>query len=262
MNATSKQIKNNSYESLINSTNVETDNYDAIKLYPERTEAYDNLVLYYTEQATDVDSTRIDKLINQVDNNVKSGYLDSDNGDVANLYYGLGKLKFYKADAKSDSPLNGVKDAKEYFRKAADSNSEFEKKRLAEIYYDMSVILTANPNGMLEIENDYEGLINKINNNISYISNMDKTGKPGFDQISLYYIALLFVDNQAKDMAENGISKDTVVRLMRLLRDESEKVFSSLPYVTAKKEAIEKNYDIWLKDIDIAYSTAENKGGN
>ncbi len=258
LNATSKQIKNKSYETLTTSANVE-DNYVAIELDPERTKAYQNLVDYYTQQATDVDTARIDYLINQVDNSVKSGYLNSDNGDVANLYYGLGKLKFYKADAKSESPLNGVKDAKEYFRKAAQSTEDFDNKVLAEVYYDMSKILTANPSGMVTVNNDYIGLFQTIENTLARIADRKIEN---FDKISFYYIGLLFIESNAEDIADSGISKETVVSLMNILRQQAEQVTPNpRDYVVKKQESIEKHFEKWINEIDIAYSIVSNKGG-
>lgn len=254
LKATSNGIKNKSWETLIDSTNIE-DNYEAIKLYPGRAKAYQNLVDYYTRDANNVDVSKIDKLIGRVRDNEKAGYLNSNDSDVAYLYYGIGILKFYKA---GDNPLNSVKDSIEYFRKAAESSAEYDKKFLAQIYYNMSSTLINSSGGILGVDSDYGKLLQSISDSIERMSDGSISN---FDKISFYYVSLLFINSNAKNIASANVPQETVLELMNTLKQEAEKVAPNpQEYVEAKQTDIAKNFDIWIRSIDVAYKSAASRG--
>ncbi len=231
--------------------------YDAIELYPSRVDAYEALIEYYKNH--DATNEEIIKVGNVINENKDSH--DMSNETMANMYYEMGKLYF----AELDSTLKGrAVDAKPFFEKAsAETTGDFDKKEIAHCYYEICRFMTNQSTTSEHSLDDYNTLFAEIET-VMTIAEKATDNEANYDKISLYYVTMLLVNDQAEYMAYVGFDRQTALDLMSELYKNSSAISSTLSYVNDLQDEIESDYKSYVDNINAKYNEVEKRknGGN
>lgn len=255
LNLAATHVNNSDYDNLIGTANA-TDYYDAIEIYPERTDAYNKLIEYYKNHGAENDE--IKKLGNKIDNH--SARLDVTNPDVADLYYDMGKLYF----SDYDGPLKGrAAYAMDYFSVAIGENTSFDKKEIAECYYSICKFMTNQSKTSEHSLADYQALFREIESAMATVER-STDNEANYDKISLYYVTMLLINDQAEYMAGVGFDKQEASDLLQTLYTKSTSITSTLSYVTELQDKIKTNYSSFVDNLNAKYNEVEKRqnGGN
>lgn len=255
LNLAATHVNNSDYDNLIGTANA-SDYYDAIEIYPERTDAYNKLIEYYKNHGAENDE--IKKLGNKIDNH--SARLDVTNPDVADLYYDMGKLYF----SDYDGPLKGrAAYAMDYFSVAIGENTSFDKKEIAECYYSICKFMTNQSKTSEHSLADYQALFREIESAMATVER-STDNEANYDKISLYYVTMLLINDQAEYMAGVGFDKQEASDLLQTLYTKSTSITSTLSYVTELQDKIKVNYSSFVDNLNAKYNEVEKRqnGGN
>lgn len=255
LNLAATHVNNSDYDSLIGTANA-SDYYDAIEIYPERTDAYNKLIEYYKNHGAENDE--IKKLGNKIDNH--SSRLDVTNPEVADLYYDMGKLYF----SDYDGPLKGrAAYAMDYFAVAIGEETSFDKKEIAECYYSICKFMTNQSKTAEHSLTDYQALFNEIESAMATVER-STDNEANYDKISLYYVTMLLINDQAEYMAGVGFNKQEALDLLQSLYTKSTSITSTLSYVTELQDKIRANYSSFVDNLNAKYNEVEKRqnGGN
>lgn len=255
LNLAATHVNNSDYDNLIGTANA-SDYYDAIEIYPERTDAYNKLIEYYKNHGAENDE--IKKLGNKIDNH--SARLDVTNPDVADLYYDMGKLYF----SDYDGPLKGrAAYAMDYFSVAIGENTSFDKKEIAECYYSICKFMTNQSKTSEHSLADYQALFREIESAMATVER-STDNEANYDKISLYYVTMLLINDQAEYMAGVGFDKQEASDLLQTLYTKSTSITSTLSYVTELQDKIKANYSSFVDNLNAKYNEVEKRqnGGN
>lgn len=255
LNLAATHVNNSDYDNLIGTANA-SDYYDAIEIYPERTDAYNKLIEYYKNHGAENDE--IKKLGNKIDN--YSARLDVTNPDVADLYYDMGKLYF----SDYDGPLKGrAAYAMDYFSVAIGENTSFDKKEIAECYYSICKFMTNQSKTSEHSLADYQALFREIESAMATVER-STDNEANYDKISLYYVTMLLINDQAEYMAGVGFDKQEASDLLQTLYTKSTSITSTLSYVTELQDKIKANYSSFVDNLNAKYNEVEKRqnGGN
>lgn len=255
LNLAATHVNNSDYDNLIGTANA-SDYYDAIEIYPERTDAYNKLIEYYKNHGAENDE--IKKLGNKIDNH--SARLDVTNPDVADLYYDMGKLYF----SDYDGPLKGrAAYAMDYFSVAIGENTSFDKKEIAECYYSICKFMTNQSKTSEHSLADYQALFREIESAMATVER-STDNEANYDKISLYYVTMLLINDQAEYMAGVGFDKQEASNLLQTLYTKSTSITSTLSYVTELQDKIKANYSSFVDNLNAKYNEVEKRqnGGN
>lgn len=255
LNLAATHVNNSDYDNLIGTANA-SDYYDAIEIYPERTDAYNKLIEYYKNHGAENDE--IKKLGNIIDNH--SARLDVTNPEVADLYYDMGKLYF----SDYDGPLKGrAAYAMDYFSVATGENTSFDKKEIAECYYSICKFMTNQSKTSEHSLADYQALFREIESAMATVER-STDNEANYDKISLYYVTMLLINDQAEYMAGVGFDKQEALDLLQTLYTKSTSITSTLSYVTELQDKIKANYSSFVDNLNAKYNEVEKRqnGGN
>ncbi len=255
LNMVSTQINENDYELNLVGSDPEKF-YSAIAIYPERTDAYNTLVEYCKQN--NVSNTDIGKLSNTV--NTNSNYLDVNDSEVAQLYYNVGKLYFsdYDGSIKDQAAV-----AKEFFERAYNSDASFDKKDIAQCYYNICKFITSQSTTYEPSIAEYEALFDEIERSIDIIDNTSDN-EANYDKISFYNTAMGLIRSQIDALAGLNFDKNRVLSLMETIYENTEDIYSQKDYVNKLKEEVTDNYERDVNDINNKYAFFEERqqGGN
>lgn len=230
--------------------------YAAIDIYPERTDAYYKLVDYNKNNSSDnsdINNERISKLGNYMENKVD--YLDKNNADVAKLYYDVGKLYFsqYVGNMKEKSVR-----AKNFFSYASDSSADFDKKEIAKCYYSICNFYTNQSETSEHSLDDYTALFAEIDTALDFVEKATDS-ESNYDKMSLYYVTMLTINDQAQYMAGVKFDKQTALNYMSNMQKRANAITSSLKYVKEQKKKINDSYNSCVKNIESQYNEVEKR---
>ena len=245
------RLNNQDYQANINTSNPDN-YYKAIEIYPEKIEAYDKLILHYKNN--DAKDEEILRIGNAVESNAK--VLMADRPEVAKLYYNTGKLYFSNLEG---SFKNKAINAKNFFKIAADSPSEFDKKIVAKCYSSLCQFMTSQSKSTEHSIDDFNQIFNELEQTQEAIR-----ATTDYDKMTLYYTTLLFINDQAEFIAGVGFDRDRVTNIIDKIETDANAVTSSLSYVNDLRDEINKNLDDYKFNIDAKYTEVEKrkKGGN
>lgn len=256
------KMNNSSYEALITSSNIQ-DRYEAIDLYPSRVysaeenqavkdknarkDAYNQLIEYYQSHGAKLED--IERLGNKVIRN-RDGFDESDK-NVAELYYNVGKLYFSELTSSFKSKSSY---AKTFFESAvkASEKSGYEKKEIVECYLSICNFMTNQSKTQEPDLKEYKSLIKEMKDaekNISKVNNKESN----YDKITMYYVELSFLSDQAPYLASVGYDINEVKSMMQNAYSNAMSITSSLAYVENMKSNIEANYDSYVTNVDSNY---------
>lgn len=256
LNLSATAVNNQDYDLNVSSSDPDK-YYDAVKIYPERADAYNKLIEYYTNH--DSTNKQITKVGNVIEAN--SGELDETDPEIADMYYDMGKLYFSKYNGSfKDCAVS----AQNFFKSATgESSASYEKKDVAECYYSICNFMTNQSATKEHSLKEYEELLNEIDKAMSTMDDLSDS-EANYDKISLYYVTMLLINDQAEYMAGVGLDLNYVLDLMDDLYDKTKGITSTLDYVNKKKNVIESSYDDFIDNIETKYSVVEQRqqGGN
>lgn len=248
-------VNNYDYDILIGTADP-TDYYGAIDIYPERTDAYNKLIEYYKNHGAENDE--IKRLRNAIENH--SSNLDVTKADVADLYYDMGKLYFSDYD---DTLKSRAAYAKDFFEVAVGNETGFDKKGIAECYCLICDFMGTQNKTEEHTLADYNDLFAEIESAMAVVEE-STDNEANYDKISLYYVTMLLINDQAEYMAGVGFDKQEALDLLENLYIKSMSITSTLSYVAGLQEKIETNYSSFVDNLNAKYNEVEKRqnGGN
>lgn len=256
LNISATAVNNQDYDANIGSSDP-TKYFAAVDIYPERVDAYNMLIEYYKNH--DGENNDITKVGNTIEANADS--LDLTDPEIADMHYDMGKLYFsdYEGSFKSRAV-----NAKNFFEKAASNDAaSFEKKEIAACYDSICNFMTNQSTTSEHSLDDYTAIFEEIE---AAMRTVDKAtdNEANYDKISLYYVAMLLINDQAEYMAGVGFERQTALELMANLKDKADGITSTLSYVNDLKDKIGSSYDSFVSNINAKYDEVEKRkqGGN
>ena len=255
LNLTATAVNNKDYDVNISSSDP-AKYFAAVEIYPDRVDAYNMLIEYYKNH--NAENSDITKVGNTIEANADS--LDLSDPEIADMYYDMGKLYFSDYDGSFKSRAVS---AKNFFKVAAEADVNFDKKEIAECYHSICNFMTNQSTTAEHSLDDYNALFEEIS---SAMSTVDRAtdNEANYDKISLYYVAMLLINDQAEYMAGVGLERQTALDLMSDLEDKANGITSTLSYVNNLKDKIDSSYDSFVGNINAKYDEVEKRqqGGN
>lgn len=256
LNITATKLNEKDYKANIEVSNP-ANYYEAINIDPKRIDAYALLITYYTERgATDDD---IKKLGNIIEANASN--FDTALPDYAKLYYDMGKLYF--AQFGDSSLKSAAVNAKPFFETAVNSEVSYDKKDIANCYLSICKFMTNQSKISENSYEDYVALFDEIDKAITVVDkSTDRQAK--YDMISLYYVTMLLINDQAELMASVGYDRQEALDRMEGLYQRSGAITSTNEYVKNTKSKVVFSYDSFVANINAKYNEVEKRqqGGN
>lgn len=252
----------NDYDLKLASYDV-NDYYEAVEIYPERVfsvsdneegtnkDAYNQIISYYKNQGATEDE--ILKIANVIDKN--EGVLDTTNPDVAELYYSVGKLMFSETDGSIKSRAAYAKD---YFEVASSAAAEYENKEVAKCYYSICKFMTNQSKTTEHSLDDYVTLYDELQNAMVIVA-QTTGGDANYDRISLYYVTLMLVNDQAEYMAGVGFERERALKIMEDAYESASSITSTLSYVSDIQNTISDSYDSFVGNVNLKYDEVEKR---
>lgn len=253
----------------ISSTNLDNQDYDlnvassdpekyfaAVDIYPERVDAYDKLIEYYkNHEATNEDIVKVGNVIEEY-----SDEHDLSNSEIADMYYDMGKLYFAEYDGGFKTR---AANALRFFKDSSQSDANFDKKEIAHCYYEICRFMTNQSTTSEHALDDYTTLFTEIDA-VMEIVGRATDNEANYDKISLYYVTMLLINDQAEYMAGVGFERQTTLDLMEELYQNANGITSTLSYVNDLKDEIKSDYDSFVDNINAKYNEVEKRqdGGN
>ncbi len=246
----STSVNNQDYDVYVSGSDP-ANYFEAIEIYPGRGEAYEKLIEYYKNHSG------TNNQIKMVGNTIEAHADDLDTSDpeIADLYYDMGKLYF--SDYDGSFKVRAVS-ARNFFQIASQSESQFEKKKIANCYYSICKFMTNQSTTSEHSLDDYKTLFQEIEESMEVVDNA-KDSEANYDKISLYYVTLLLINDQAEYMAGVGFDRQVALDLMESLYQKSNSITSTLSYVNDLKAEINLNYDSYITGIDAKYNEVEKR---
>ena len=255
LNIAATQVNNQDYDVNLSSSDPQA-YFNAVSIYPERVDAYNALIEYCKNH--DSSNEEITKVGNAIEANAES--LDANSSDIADMYYDMGKLYFSDYD---DSFKSRAVNAQSFFKVASESQAEFDKKAIANCYYAICRFMTNQSTTSEHSLDDFTTLITEIEDALNVVEQATDS-EANYDKISLYYVTMLLINDQAEYMAGVGVDQETVNQLMEELYDKANGITSTLTYVNGLRDDIMSNYDLFMSNIRSKYQEVEKRrqGGN
>lgn len=255
LNLTATKVNNEDYDANISGSDP-AKYFAAVDIYPEKVDAYNMLIEYYKNH--DATNDQITKVGNVIETNSDS--LDLTDSDIAGMYYDMGKLYFSDYDGSFKSRAVS---AQNFFKTASQSEASFDKKKIAACYYSICRFMTNQSTTSEHSLDDFLTLFAEIEDAMSTVESA-KDSEANYDKISLYYVTMLLINDQAEYMAGVGFDRQTALDLMNELNQGANGITSTLSYVNDLKDEVNSNYDLFVSNINAKYNEVEKRqqGGN
>lgn len=244
------QVNKGDYQANIASSDPDK-YYAAVGIYPGRVEAYDKLIEYC--KSTNATNEEITRVGNAIESNADA--LNLKDGAVADMYYNMGKLYFSDYDGSFKSRAVS---ASGFFRAAAEAEGDFEKKGIAACYDSICKFMTKQSTTSEHALGDYEVLFQEIETAMETVGQATDN-ESNYDKISLYYVTMLLINDQAEYMAGVGFQRERTLELMERLHQNASGITSTLSYVNQLKGEIQSNYHSFVSNINAKYNEVEKR---
>ena len=255
LNLSATYVNNQDYDTNVASSDPER-YFTAVGIYPDRVDAYNQLIEYYkNHDATNEQITRVGNTIE-----AHADALDLTDAQIADMYYDMGKLYFSDYDGSFKSRAVS---AQNFFEMAAESTASYDKKEIAACYRSICDFMTNQSTTSEHSLDDFNTLFDDIENAMAIVGSANDS-EANYDKISLYYVTMLLINDQAEYMAGVGFERATALALMDTLYQDASRITSTLSYVNDLKEEIDSNYDSFVANINAKYNEVEKRqaGGN
>lgn len=250
LNLAASHVNNQDYDTNIAGSDP-AKYFAAVEIYPSRVDAYDKLIEYYKNH--DATNDQITKVGNTIEAHAEA--LDLTDSSIADMYYDMGKLYFADYDGSFKSRAVS---AQSFFKIASEATADFDKKEIATCYYSICRFMTNQSTTSEHSLNDYTELFAEIDEALSIVGKA-VDNEANYDKISLYYVIMLLINDQAEYMAGVGFDRSTALELMDTLYQNSNAITSTLSYVNNLKDEIEENYDLFVSNINAKYNEVEKR---
>lgn len=250
LNFTATSVNNQDYDSNIAGSDP-SKYYAAVSIYPARVDAYNMLIEYYKNHEATND--QITKIGNTIEANADS--LDLTNSDIADMYYDMGKLYFSDYDGSFKSRAVS---AQSFFKAAATADASFSKKEIAVCYNSICEFMTKQSTTAEHSLQEYSDLFAEIQKAMDTVDKATDS-EANYDKISLYYVTMLLVNDQAEYMAGVGFERQEALDLMSQLYQKANGITSTLSYVKNLKDEIGSGYDSFVSNINAKYNEVEKR---
>ena len=250
LNFTATSVNNQDYDSNIAGSDP-SKYYAAVSIYPARVDAYNMLIEYYKNHEATND--QITKIGNTIEANADS--LDLTNSDIADMYYDMGKLYFSDYDGSFKSRAVS---AQSFFKAAATADASFSKKEIAVCYNSICEFMTKQSTTSEHSLQEYSDLFAEIQKAMDTVDKATDS-EANYDKISLYYVTMLLVNDQAEYMAGVGFERQEALDLMSQLYQKANGITSTLSYVNNLKDEIGSGYDSFVSNINAKYNEVEKR---
>ena len=250
LNLAATRVNNQDYDANVASSDPDK-YYAAVDIYPERVEAYNKLIEHC--KSANATNDEITKVGNVIESNAEA--LDLADGAIADMYYDMGKLYFsdYEGSFKSRAVS-----ASNFFQTAAEADAGFDKKEIAACYNSICKFMTNQSTTSEHALADYEALFEEIDMAMETVGKATDS-ESNYDKISLYYVVMLLVNDQAEYMAGVGFSREQALDLMETLYQNANGITSTLSYVNGLKDEIQSNYHLFVLNINAKYNEVEKR---
>lgn len=250
LNFTATSVNNQDYDSNIANSDP-SKYYAAVSIYPARVDAYNMLIEYYKNHEATND--QITKIGNTIEANADS--LDMTNPDIADMYYDMGKLYFSDYDGSFKSRAVS---AQSFFKVAATADASYSKKEIAVCYNSICEFMTKQSTTAEHSLQEYSDLFAEIQKAMDTVDKATDS-EANYDKISLYYVTMLLVNDQAEYMAGVGFERQEALDLMSQLYRKANGITSTLSYVNNLKDEISSGYDSFVANINAKYNEVEKR---
>lgn len=250
LNLAASHVNNQDYDTNIAGSDP-AKYFAAVEIYPSRVDAYDKLIEYYKNH--DATNDQITKVGNTIEAHAEA--LDLTDSSIADMYYDMGKLYFADYDGSFKSRAVS---AQSFFKIASEATADFDKKEIAACYYSICRFMTNQSTTSEHSLNDYTELFTEIDEALSIVGKA-VDNEANYDKISLYYVIMLLINDQAEYMAGVGFDRSTTLEMMDTLYQNSNAITSTLSYVNNLKDEIEENYDLFVSNINAKYNEVEKR---
>lgn len=250
LNFTATSVNNQDYDTNIAGSDP-SKYYAAVSIYPARVDAYNMLIEYYKNHEATND--QITKIGNTIEANADS--LDLKNPDIADMYYDMGKLYFSDYDG---SFKNRAVSAQSFFKAAATADASYSKKEIAVCYNSICEFMTKQSTTAEHSLQEYTDLFTEIQKAMNIVDKATDS-EANYDKISLYYVTMLLVNDQAEYMAGVGFERQEALDLMSQLYQKANGITSTLSYVNNLKDEIGSGYDSFVSNINAKYNEVEKR---
>lgn len=250
LNFTATSVNNQDYDSNIAGSDP-SKYYAAVSIYPARVDAYNMLIEYYKNHEATND--QITKIGNTIEANADS--LDMTNPDIADMYYDMGKLYFSDYDGSFKSRAVS---AQSFFKAAASADVSYDKKEIAVCYNSICEFMTKQSTTAEHSLQEYSDLFTEIQKAMDIVDKATDS-EANYDKISLYYVTMLLINDQAEYMAGVGFERQGALDLMSQLYQKANGITSTLSYVNNLKDEISSGYDSFVANINAKYNEVEKR---
>ena len=225
--------------------------FSAVEIYPAKVDAYNTLIDYYKNHENSNDE--ITKVGNAIESHVDD--LDTNNPEIAEMYYNMGKLYFseYEGTFKSRSVS-----AQNFFKVASEAKADYDKKDIASCYLSICKFMTNQSTTSEHSLSDFEDIFDEIQKSISIIDKA-KDSESNYDKISLYYVTMLLINDQAEYMAGVGFDEKIALDILSTLNNKVNSITSTLSYVNELKYEIKDSYDDFVFNIHAKYNEVSKR---
>ena len=250
LNFTATSVNNQDYDSNIAGSDP-SKYYTAVSIYPARVDAYNMLIEYYKNHEATND--QITKIGNTIEANANS--LELTNPDIADMYYDMGKLYFSDYDGSFKSRAVS---AQSFFKAAASADVSYDKKEIAVCYNSICEFMTKQSTTAEHSLQEYSDLFTEIQKAMDIVDKAADS-EANYDKISLYYVTMLLINDQAEYMAGVGFERQEALDLMSQLYQKANGITSTLSYVNNLKDEISSGYDSFVANINAKYNEVEKR---
>ncbi len=244
------RVNNQDYDSNLTGSDPQKF-FAAVEIYPQRVDAYDALIEYCKNH--DATNEQITKVGNTIESHAEA--LDLTNPNIAAMYYDMGKLFFADYDG---SFKDRAVSAQSFFQTAAEAPAEFAKKEIATCYDSICRFMTNHSTTAEHSLDDFKTLFQEIQDTMAVVDQA-KDSEANYDKISLYYVTMLLINDQAEYMAGVGFDRKTALALMEELQQKAEGITSSLSYVNDLQGEMHDSYEAFLTNINARYNEVEKR---
>lgn len=153
--------------------------------------------------------------------------------------------------------------AKTFFETAVNAEASYDKKKIANCYLSICNFMTKQSKTSENSLDDYNKLFEEIETAIGIIDKSTDS-EANYDKISLYYVTMLLINDQADLMASVGFERQTALDWMEDLYSKTNSITSTLDYVNRTKTKVISSYDSFISNINAKYNEVEKRqqGGN
>lgn len=244
------RVNNQDYDANLLGTDPQSF-FAAVEIYPNRVDAYNTLIAYC--KSHDVENDQITRVGNTIE--AHGDELDLANPDIADMYYDMGKLYFsdYEGSFKSRAVS-----AQSFFKAAAEAPADFDKKEIATCYDSICRFMTNQSTTSEHSLDDFKALFDEIEAAMATVDQATDS-EANYDKISLYYVTMLLINDQAEYMAGVGFDRQIALDLMESIDQKANGITSTLPYVNNLKDEMDSGYTSFITNINAKYNEVEKR---